>query len=248
MGHLADPFTPPHQPESITLVQRHAGLIFRKDTRLQGPDARRIRALAAHLSIPLSIDTMKAKVAARALAAGACIVNDVWGFQRDPDMARVVADHGAAAVLMHNRDTEDASLDIVEEVRNFLMRSMDLAQAARISLDRLILDPGIGFGKTPDQNMRLVREIGVFAALGCPVLLGASRKRIIGRITGKADPMRRAAGSVGATGAGEGASVTIVTSRALASAIGSPSAGSAKVLRSPRSPPATAMVSGATNP
>ena len=155
-----------------------------------------IRALAAHLSVPLSIDTMKAKVAARALSAGASIVNDVWGFQRDPDMARVVADHGAAAVLMHNRETEDASLDIVEEVRSFLLRSMDLAQAARISLDRLILDPGIGFGKTPDQNMRLVREIGVFAALGCPVLLGASRKRIIGAVTGRTDPRDRLAGTL----------------------------------------------------
>ena len=155
-----------------------------------------IHALAAQVAVPISIDTMKASVAARALAAGASIVNDVWGFQRDPDMARVVADHGAAAVLMHNRATEDATLDIVEEVRSFLLRSMDIAQAARISLDRLILDPGIGFGKTPEQNMRLVREIGVLAALGCPVLLGASRKRIIGTVTGRADPRDRLAGTL----------------------------------------------------
>ncbi|MDB5643366.1 MAG: dihydropteroate synthase [Hyphomicrobiales bacterium] len=155
-----------------------------------------IRALAAQVSIPISIDTMKAKVAARALAAGASIVNDVWGFQRDPDMARVVADHGAAAVLMHNRESEDASLDIVQEVRAFLLRSMEIAQAARISLDRLILDPGIGFGKTPEQNMTLVREIGALAALGCPVLLGASRKRIVGAVTGRADPRDRLAGTL----------------------------------------------------
>ncbi len=155
-----------------------------------------IRALAAQVSTPLSIDTMKAKVAARALAAGASIVNDVWGFQRDPDMARVVAEHGAAAVIMHNREREDASLDIVEEVKSFLLRSMDIAQAARISLDRLILDPGIGFGKTPEQNMRLVREIGALAALGCPVLLGASRKRIIGSVTGRTDPRDRLAGTL----------------------------------------------------
>jgi dihydropteroate synthase len=155
-----------------------------------------IRALAAQIATPLSIDTMKAKVAARALAAGASIVNDVWGFQRDPDMARVVAEHGAAAVVMHNRDREDASLDIVAEVKAFLMRSMDLAQAARISLDRLILDPGIGFGKTPEQNMRLVREIDALAALGCPVLLGASRKRIVGAVTGRTDPRDRLAGTL----------------------------------------------------
>ncbi|MDB5543365.1 MAG: dihydropteroate synthase [Hyphomicrobiales bacterium] len=155
-----------------------------------------VRALAAQVSAPLSIDTMKAKVAARALAAGASIVNDVWGFQRDPDMARVVAEHGAAVVLMHNREREDASLDIVEEVKTFLLRSMDIAQAARISLDRLILDPGIGFGKTPDQNLTLVREIGALAALGCPVLLGVSRKRIIGSVTGRTDPRDRLAGTL----------------------------------------------------
>jgi dihydropteroate synthase len=155
-----------------------------------------IRALVAQVSAPLSIDTMKAKVAARALAAGASIVNDVWGFQRDPDMARVVAEHGAAVVLMHNREREDASLDIVEEVKTFLLRSMDIAQAARISLDRLILDPGIGFGKTPDQNLTLVREIGALAALGCPVLLGVSRKRIIGSVTGRTDPRDRLAGTL----------------------------------------------------
>jgi dihydropteroate synthase len=155
-----------------------------------------IRALAAQVAIPISIDTMKAKVAARALVAGASIVNDVWGFQRDPDMARVVAEHGAAAVVMHHREREDASLDIVEDVRVFLLRSMEIAQAARISLDRLIVDPGIGFGKTPEQNMRLVREIDAIAALGCPVLLGASRKRIIGFVTGRADVRDRLAGTL----------------------------------------------------
>ena len=155
-----------------------------------------IRALSQQVAAPISIDTMKAKVAARALAAGAALVNDVWGFQRDPDMAKVVADYGAAAIVMHNRESEDASLDIVEEVRAFLLRSMDIAQAARISLDRLILDPGIGFGKTPEQNLRLVREIGALAALGCPVLLGASRKRIVGSVTGRADPRDRLAGTL----------------------------------------------------
>jgi dihydropteroate synthase len=168
-----------------------------------------IRALAAECRIPISVDTMKAAVAARALAAGARIVNDVWGFQRDPDMARVAAEHGAAVVLMHNRETEDASLDIVVEVRDFLARSMDLAQAARIPLDRVILDPGIGFGKTPAQNMRLVREIDKLAALGCPILLGVSRKRIIGSITGRADPRDRLAGTLAlhVLGAMQGAAI-----------------------------------------
>ena len=155
-----------------------------------------ILALAGEITIPISVDTMKAKVADRALVAGASIVNDVWGFQGDPDMAKVVAAHGAAAVLMHNRMSENAAIDIVADVRDFLLRSMEIAQNARISLDRIILDPGIGFGKTPEQNMILLHEIETIAALGCPVLIGASRKRIIGSVTGRTHPSERLAGSL----------------------------------------------------
>lgn len=155
-----------------------------------------LRTLAAETAVPISIDTMKARVAARALAAGAVIVNDVWGFQRDPDMARVVADHRAAAVLMHNRESEDASLDIVADALAFFERSMEIAQRARIPLDRIVLDPGIGFGKTQAQNLRLLREIPRLAALGCPILVGASRKRIVGALTGRAQPQDRLAGTL----------------------------------------------------
>jgi len=144
----------------------------------------------------VSVDTMKAKVAAFALEQGAQIVNDVWGFQRDPDLARVASDHGAACVLMHNREQEDAHLDIVEDMLAFLSRSLDIAQKARIPLDRIMLDPGIGFGKTPEQNMIAVREIARLHQLGCPVLLGVSRKRIIGAVTGRSDPQERLAGSL----------------------------------------------------
>ncbi len=144
----------------------------------------------------ISVDTMKAQVAAFALEQGAQIVNDVWGFQRDPDLARVTSEHRAACVLMHNREQEDSSLDIVEDMLAFLSRSLDIAQRARIPLDRIILDPGIGFGKTPEQNMIAVREIARLHVLGCPVLLGASRKRIIGAVTGRTDPNDRMAGSL----------------------------------------------------
>ena len=144
----------------------------------------------------ISVDTMKAKVAAFALEQGAQIVNDVWGFQRDPDLARVVSEHHAACVLMHNREQEDASIDIVEDMLSFLSHSLDIAQRARIPLDRIMLDPGIGFGKTPDQNLIAVREIGRLHQLGCPVLLGVSRKRIIGAVTGRSDPQTRLAGSL----------------------------------------------------
>jgi dihydropteroate synthase len=144
----------------------------------------------------VSVDTMKAKVAAFALEQGAQIVNDVWGFQREPDLARVAADHGVACVLMHNRDREDASIDIIEDMLAFLSRSLDIAQKARIPLDRIMLDPGIGFGKTPEQNLAAVRGLSRLHQLGCPVLLGVSRKRIIGSITGRADPQDRMAGSL----------------------------------------------------
>ena len=144
----------------------------------------------------ISVDTMKAKVAAFALEQGAQIVNDVWGFQRDPDLALVASDHRAACVLMHNREQEDAGLDIVEDMLAFLSRSLDMAQRARIPLERIILDPGIGFGKTPEQNMIAVREISRLHQLGCPVLLGASRKRIIGAVTGRTNPNDRMAGSL----------------------------------------------------
>jgi dihydropteroate synthase len=155
-----------------------------------------LRALAPSLAIPMSIDTMKADVAARAIAAGATIVNDVWGFQRDPDMARVVADSGAVAVIMHNRASEDPALDIVADVRDYLARSIEIALKAGVPLERLIVDPGIGFGKTAEQNLRLVRDLRSLEALGCPILLGVSRKRIIGAVTGRADPMERLHGSL----------------------------------------------------
>ncbi|MDO9440425.1 MAG: dihydropteroate synthase [Beijerinckiaceae bacterium] len=155
-----------------------------------------IRALAQRIATPISIDTMKAQVAARAMAAGAAIINDVWGFQRDPDIARVAADTGALAIVMHNRETEDPGVDIVAEVRDFLSRSIDIALAAGVARDRIVVDPGFGFGKTHEQSLRLVTELASIAALGFPVLLGASRKRSIGRVTGRDDPMQRLHGSL----------------------------------------------------
>lgn len=155
-----------------------------------------IRALAGRMSIPISIDTMKARVAQRALVAGAAIINDVWGFQRDPDMARVAADTGALAILMHNRGAEDPGVDIVADVRDFLSRSVEIALAAGVARDKIVVDPGFGFGKTHDQSLRLVTELARIVELGFPVLLGASRKRSIGRVTGRDDPQQRLHGSV----------------------------------------------------
>jgi dihydropteroate synthase len=157
-----------------------------------------VRALAARLALPLSIDSYKAAVAEAALAAGARIVNDVWGFQRDPDIARVAAASGAGVVLMHNRLTFDAAVDMLAEVKDFLARSLDIALAAGVAEDHIVLDPGIGFGKTTRQDLMLIARLGDVRAMGFPVLLGASRKKFIGRLTEQPDPMRRLGGTLGA--------------------------------------------------
>ncbi len=161
-----------------------------------------IAALHQRVGQPISIDTTKARVAAAALEAGASIVNDVWGFQRDSEMARVVADTGAMAVLMHNRASIDASLDIVADIIDFLSRSIDRALAAGVARERLLIDPGFGFGKTPAQNLELIRRLRELAVLGCPILLGVSRKSTIGMLTGQKVAAERVVGSVAAGIAG----------------------------------------------
>jgi dihydropteroate synthase len=168
-----------------------------------------IRALNSRIALPISVDTTKAGVASAAIAAGASIVNDVWGFQRDPEIPRVAADLGAAAVLMHNRASIDAGLDIIADVLDFLSRSIDIALNAGMARERLIVDPGFGFGKTPTQNLELIRRLGDFAVLGCPVLLGVSRKSTIGLVTGQKVPSERLAASLaaGLVGAANGAAI-----------------------------------------
>lgn len=158
-----------------------------------------VRALGASTRLPISIDTMKASVAARAIEAGATIVNDVWGFQFDPDMARVVAQSGVHCVLMHNRASEDPAIDIYEDACAFLARSVEIALAAGVARDKIIIDPGIGFGRTHAQSFEQMRRLGQLrAAFDLPVLLGASRKRCIGAATGQDVAGERVAGSVAA--------------------------------------------------
>ena len=125
----------------------------------------RILPAAATIGVPVSIDTMKASVAAWALEAGASIVNDVWGLQRDPDMARVVAEHGAPIIIMHNRESADPAIDIINDVSEFFSRSLEIAWSAGIAHDRIVLDPGIGFGKTPEQIAGLHRAARRMARL-----------------------------------------------------------------------------------
>jgi dihydropteroate synthase len=149
------------------------------------------------LGIPVSIDTMKAAVAAWALAAGATIVNDVWGLQRDPDMARVVAEHAAPVIIMHNRATADPSIDIIADVTEFFQHSLAIAARAGIARARIVLDPGIGFGKTPEQSMTCIARLDAWRGLGLPLLVGASRKRFIHSIV-PSEPAERLGGSIAA--------------------------------------------------
>ena len=135
--------------------------------------------LTSSIDIPFSIDTSKAKVARRATEIGASVVNDVWGLQRDPAMADTVAETGAAAVLMHNRDGVDPGLDIVADMRRFFDRSLRLARDAGIPRARLILDPGIGFGKSRAQNFTALANLATLKDYGLPILVGVSRKSLL---------------------------------------------------------------------
>jgi dihydropteroate synthase len=156
-----------------------------------------IAGLAAGTAAPISVDTSKATVAEAALKAGACIVNDVWGLARDPDMAAVVAAHDAAAVIMHNREEVDPGLDILAELSNFFSRSLDRAAAAGIRPDRIVLDPGIGFGKTLEQNLTILAQLETFGALGFPILIGVSRKSFIAKLS-PSEPHDRLPGTIAA--------------------------------------------------
>lgn len=168
-----------------------------------------ISALAQRVSVPISVDTMKADVARAALNAGASIINDVWGFQRDLDMAKLAAEAQCPVVIMHNRREIVPDLDIIADVLAFLRRSLDLAQAAGVAKHNLIIDPGFGFGKTPAQNLDLIRHMDRLRVLGCPILLGVSRKSTIGHVTGRTIPDERLAGSLAAAliGAQNGADI-----------------------------------------
>jgi dihydropteroate synthase len=146
---------------------------------------------------PISIDTMKAAIAAWALETGASIVNDVWGLQRDRDMARIVAEHGAPIIIMHNRESADPSVDIIAAVTNFFSRSLEIAWEAGISHHQIVLDPGIGFGKTPEQSLACIAHLHVWRGFDLPLLIGASRKRFINSVVPTA-PGERLPGSLAA--------------------------------------------------
>jgi len=149
------------------------------------------------LGIPVSIDSMKSTVVAWALDAGASIANDVWGLQRDPDMARLLAARRSPVIVMHNRDRVDAGIDIMQDIAAFFTRSIEIATKAGISRENIVLDPGIGFGKTPEQSMIALARLRELDAFGLPLLVGASRKRFISSVT-PSEPHQRLGGSIAA--------------------------------------------------
>jgi dihydropteroate synthase len=175
-----------------------------------------IRALRAETNVLISIDTSKAAVARAALDAGADIVNDVWGLRADQDLAQVVADAGSPVILMHNRSQRkhvqiDAALGgryvgmeydaLIEDIKRELGVSIDLAHQAGITDDRIILDPGVGFGKTVEQNLEIIDLLDEIKAMGYPLLLGTSRKSFIG-YTLDLPPAQRAEGTAATTAIG----------------------------------------------
>lgn len=141
-----------------------------------------IKALINEIDVPISVDTYKPKVAKAVLELGVPIINDIWGLQRDPEMAKVIAEYDATVVVMHNQDGTEYKNDVVDSVVEFLRESIKIAEEAGISKEKIILDPGIGFGKDTDQNLEVMSRLGELNDLGYAILLGTSKKSMIGNV------------------------------------------------------------------
>jgi dihydropteroate synthase len=149
------------------------------------------------LGVAVSIDSLKSDVVAWALDRGAAVANDVWGLQRDGGMAGLIAERDVPVVVMHNRDSADPAIDIMADIAAFFTRSLDIAASAGIAREKIVLDPGIGFGKTPEQSMTALARLGELASFGLPILVGASRKRFIASVA-PSEPQQRLGGSIAA--------------------------------------------------
>jgi dihydropteroate synthase len=157
-----------------------------------------IERLVKEIDVPISIDTYKAIVADKAIEAGAVIINDIWGMQKDSKMPEVAAKHHVPIIIMHNQHGTEYDGDIMEAISAFLRYSIDLGLKAGIKLENMILDPGIGFGKTSEQNVLVMARMGELNDLGCSILLGTSRKSFIGKILDLV-PKQRVEGTVATT-------------------------------------------------
>ncbi len=157
-----------------------------------------ISRLSKEINVPISVDTYKAKVAEKAIQAGATIINDIWGMQKEPDMAKVAAIYKVPIILMHNQLGTEYSVDIMEAMCMFFNKSIDMGLKAGIKRENMIIDPGVGFGKTSEQNVVVMARLGELNDLGCPILLGTSRKSFIGKIL-DLEPKERVDGTVATT-------------------------------------------------
>jgi dihydropteroate synthase len=160
-----------------------------------------IERLVREISVPISIDTYKSRAAMRALEAGACVINDIWGLKKDPALASLAAEKGVPVILMANERDAPPRTGIVARVLADLQNGIDIALAAGVSPQNIIVDPGIGFGKTLEQNLELVNRLAELKALGKPILLGTSRKSMIGLVLDK-PPEKRLEGNLAVTAIG----------------------------------------------
>ena len=163
-------------------------------------ELRRLQPVLAQivaLGVPVSIDSMKAEVVAWALDHGAAIANDVWGLQRDGEMAAVIAARNAPVIAMHNRERADPSIDIMQDIAAFFDRSLEIAARAGLARENIVLDPGIGFGKTQEQSLIVLARLDELKSFGLPLLIGASRKVFIASVS-PSEPQQRLGGSIAA--------------------------------------------------
>ena len=168
-----------------------------------------IKILKNEIHVPISIDTYKSQVAEEALKLGVDMVNDVWGLTYDEDMANVIGKYDASVCIMHNQEGTDYEKDIIESIKDFLQNSIERALKAGVKKDKIVLDPGIGFGKTFEQNLEVLRRLNELKTLGYPILLGTSRKSVLGNIVG-CEPKDRVEATVATTVCGIRDGVDIV--------------------------------------
>lgn len=159
-----------------------------------------IERIRSQTDVLISIDTSKSAVADAALRAGADIVNDVWGAQRDTQMAEVIAKHAAACILMHNREAGESDKgDIIEAIMRFFEKSIACVTSAGVRADAILLDPGLGFGKNYEENWEIMRRLPELMTMQYPLLIGASRKSMLGKLLDLPDPKTRVSGTLATT-------------------------------------------------
>lgn len=157
-----------------------------------------IKELKKETQVPISIDTYKAKVAEGALELGVEMINDIWGLRKDENMANIIAKYNAHVCIMHNQDKTEYDKDIMESIKDFLTESIEIGIKAGIDKEKIVLDPGIGFGKTFEQNLEVLKRLNELNELGYPILLGTSRKSVIGNVL-NVEPKERVEGTIATT-------------------------------------------------